>query len=62
MTISECAADSGKSALTIRRWAKERGLPHKKIGFKGTIEIDPKDWKHFCDEHGIPRKGVNGAE
>lgn len=57
MNIQEVAVDCGRSDATIRRWIKSKGLPSKKNGFKGEIFIDPMEWKDFCDEHRIERRG-----
>jgi len=56
MTVKECGIESGRSDQTIRWWIKKRGLKAKKKGFK-ELSISPEDWKDFCDEHGIERRG-----
>ena len=55
MTVTECAADVGKAAETVRRWIREGRLPFKKIEFR-KVFVDPEDWEKFCRKEGMCRE------
>jgi excisionase family DNA binding protein len=57
MDTKECAKDAGRHVETIRRWIRQGRLTAHKDGFGAEYDVDPNEWKEFCERYRIKRKG-----